>query len=494
MRRWVLAGLLSAGADVALAAPPGRSLRPAPRPGGAGARMAPSPEYLVERARLGATKVAFVVADAETGEVLEVMKPLLPQPPASTAKALTSLYALDALGPTHRFATRLLATGPVEDGVLKGDLVLAGSGDPTLDTRRLAELADGLKEAGVTSVEGDFLAWDGALPNLTAIDPEQPVQVGYNPAISGLNLNFNRVHFEWRRNGSGWTTAMDARTDNYRPDVHVARMSVAKRRYPIYTYEDGGEADLWTVASGALGKNGSRWLPVRKPTAYTAEVFQTLAGAQGIRLDAARRVAELPEGAELARVESADLRDLLYEMLKYSTNVTAEAVGLAASAARGPVPTTLADSAARMGTWLETGIGSPRVAMVDHSGLGGQSRITATDMVRSLVELGPRHDLEPLLKPIRMKDSAGRPIDSYPARIKAKTGTLNFVSALAGYVTLPGGRKLAFATFVADPARRDAIPVEQRERPEGLSSWLARARILQLRLIDRWVTVHDRPA
>ncbi|SNS85703.1 D-alanyl-D-alanine carboxypeptidase/D-alanyl-D-alanine endopeptidase [Tropicimonas sediminicola] len=490
-RRWVLAGLLSGGASVALAEPPLRSLRPTPRPGGKGGRMAPSAEYLVERARLGTATVGFVVADAETGEVLEARKPLLPLPPASVAKALTTLYALDALGPEHRFATRLVATGPVEGGVLKGDLVLMGSGDPTLDTDRLAELAMKLKAAGVTSVEGAFLTWSRALPTLTEIDPEQPVQVGYNPAVSGLNLNFNRVHFEWRRAGAGWNTAMDARSATHRPDVRVARMAIVKRRYPIYTYEDDGTADLWTVASGALGQNGSRWLPVRKPESYTAEVFQSFAKGQGISLGAAKPVDEPPAGTELARVESQDLRALLRDMLKYSTNVTAEAVGLAASVARGPVPATLVESGARMSDWLGGEIGSPRPALVDHSGLGGASRITTRDMVRALVDLGPAVDLEPLLKEIRMKDANGRPMDSYPASIMAKTGTLNFVSTLAGYVTLPGGRKLAFASFMADPERRDAIPVEQRERPEGVASWTARARTLQLRLIDRWVTTYD---
>ncbi|RYH10092.1 D-alanyl-D-alanine carboxypeptidase/D-alanyl-D-alanine-endopeptidase [Tropicimonas sp. IMCC6043] len=489
-RRWLLAGLAASAAAPALAAPPTQSLRPAPRPGGPKGRLAPSAETLVARARLGSAKVGFVVADAETGDVLEVMNPLLPQPPASVAKALTALYALELLGPNHRFATRLVATGPVEAGVLKGDLVLVGSGDPTLDTDRLADLANGLKAAGVGRVEGAFLIWDGALPSLTEISTEQPAPVGYNPGISGLNLNFNRVHFEWRRAGSGWDVAMDARSATRRPDVRVARMQVVRRNYPIYTYEDGGDSDMWTVASGALGQDGSRWLPVRKPTVYTAEVFQVLAGALGISLREAVPADAPLVGTEIARVESEDLRSIIHDMLKYSTNVTAEALGLAATGRAGAVPETLAASAGRMSGWIGEEIGSPRPALVDHSGLGGASRVSARDMVRSLVTLGPRHDIEPLMKPITMKDAKGRPVEDHPVQIRAKTGTLNFVSTLAGYATLPGGRRLAFATFVTDVPRRDAIPLEQRERPEGVRSWTARARTLQLQLIDRWGDVY----
>lgn len=489
-RRWLLAGIAASGANAALAAPPTVSLRPMPRPGGAGSFLYPSGESLVERAKLGSAKVGFVVADAQTGQVLETMNPVLPLPPASVDKALTALYGLDTLGHDFRFATRLIATGPVENGTLKGDLVLAGSGDPTLDTDRLALLVERLRASGVTSVEGGFGTWDGAMPNLSRIDPEQPDQVGYNPAVSGLNLNFNRVHFEWRRAGSGWDVSMDARSASRRPDVRVSRMQVVQRRYPIYTYEDGGDVDRWTVASGALGQNGARWLPVRKPTAYTAEVFQILAGSQGVSLPSATPVLAEPIGTELARVESDGLRDVVRGMLKYSTNLTAEAVGLAASARIGERPDSLFTSADRMSGWLGERIGSPRPALVDHSGLGGDSRVTARDMVRALVRIGPGHDLEPLLKPIAMKDSKGRPIKNHPVKVMAKTGTLNFVSALAGYAIQPDGRRLAFATFVADVPRRDAIPREHRERPEGVRSWTARARTLQLRLIDRWSTVH----
>lgn len=488
-RRWLLAGLAAgatSAAGAALAAPPLRSLRPEARPGGGGARLLPSGRTLVERAKLGAAKVGFYAADAETGAVLDAMNPVLPMPPASVAKALTALYGLDRLGAEHRFATRLIATGPVEGGVLKGDLILAGSGDPTLDTDRLATLAAGLASAGITRIDGAFRLFDGALPPLHEIDPEQPPHVGYNPALSGLNLNFNRVHFEWRRAGAGWDVAMDARSANHRPDVRIARMSVVQRRFPIYTYEAQGDTDRWTVASGALGDNGSRWLPVRRPALYTAEVFGILARSLGVTLPPAEPVATLPAGAEIARVESEDLRAVVRDMLKYSTNLTAEAVGLSASVQGGGRPETLAESAAAMSGWLGARIGSHRPALVDHSGLGGASRITARDMVRALVLIGPGQQVEPLLKPIPMKDEKGRPQPDHPVTIHAKTGTLNFVSALAGYAQAPGGRKIAFATFVADIPRRDALTPEQRERPEGGRNWAGRARLLQLRLIERW--------
>jgi D-alanyl-D-alanine carboxypeptidase/D-alanyl-D-alanine-endopeptidase (penicillin-binding protein 4) len=451
----------------------------------------PSGAQLVAEAGLGRAKVAYALADAETGEILEARSPLLPQPPASVAKAVTALYALDALGPAHRFATRLMATGPVADGVLEGDLILAGTGDPTLQTNALAELAARLKAAGVQSVRGAFRIWAGALPRIDRIDPGQPDHVGYNPAVAGLNLNFNRVHFEWRRSGADYDVSMDARSDRYRPAVSVAQIEVVARAGPVYTYEDGGDVDLWTVARGALGGGGSRWLPVREPALYAAEVFATFARSQGIALDAPEPLAGLPDGAvPLAQVESETLRPLLADMLDFSTNVTAEAVGLAASAARGPVPADLAASAAAMSDWLGAALVGRRPDFVDHSGLGDMSRISARDMVGALVRLGPDARLEGILEEIPVRDAAYRVVPDYPATVAAKTGTLNFVSGLAGYIRPWGGRRFAFAIFAADMDRRAAIPRARRDNADGAAPWARRARLLQHRLIDRWAIVH----
>ena len=71
-------------------------------------------------------------------------------------------------------------------------------------------------------------------------------------------------------------------------------------------------------------------------------------------------------------------------------------------------------------------------------------------------------------------------------RVRAKTGTLNFVSSLAGFVEVRNGRKLSFAIFTADTARRDAIPPAERERPQGAKSWSRRSRQLQKELIRSW--------
>jgi len=483
-RRLLLGGAASLVAGRVLAGAPAVSPWPVPRPGGFAGRAVPSPEALIARADLGG-KLGYVVADARSGAVLETLNPLLPMPPASVAKTATATYALEALGADYRFATRLIATGPVRDGRLEGDLILAGGGDPVLNTDDLAGLAQALRQAGLREISGAFLVWAGALPYQRVIDKGQPEHLGYNPSISGLNLNYNRVYFEWKPAASGYTVSMDARSEKYRPQVTGSRMQVVERKAPVYTYAQDGDIDRWTVARAALGDGGGRWLPVRRPDLYVGEVFGWLAQAQGITLPRARAIDRLPEGTVLARHQSPPLSDIVRLMLKYSINLVAEVLGLTASQARGARPRTLKASAARMNAWMKTALGTRHARLSDHSGLSDRSRISASDLVKALVRADGR--LHQLMKEVVPLDENGRARPEAGYAIRAKTGSLNFVSTLAGYVEAPDARPLVFAILTGDIERRAAIPREMRERPPGARGWARRARWLQHRLIDRWV-------
>lgn len=497
-RRAVLSQGFAALATVAVAEAPLTALRPEPRPGQPAAsgpperpdkrlRARPSPEEFVTDARLGGN-VAYVIADARTGRVLQSRQADVPLPPASVAKSLTALYALDAFGADHRFRTRLIVTAPVENGITEGDLILAGGGDPVLDTDDLSQLAGRLAEAGLREVRGRFLVWGGALPQLREIDPGQLDHLGYNPAVSGLNLNFNRVHFQWTREGGGYAVTMDARSASLRPEVRIARMRVVDRSLPVYTYEDTGDADSWTVARAALGEAGSRWLPVRRPDIYAGDVFRVLARARGLVLDEPVRAEALPDGQELAALESPPLVDILRDMLLYSTNLTAEVIGLAATAARGVAPASLAASAAIMSDWLAVRY-DVSGALVDHSGLGDASRISAADLVQVLTRAGTEPNLRPLLRSITLRDVEGRPLDPPPAEVLAKTGTLNFVSCLSGYLAGQGSRDLAFAILTANLDLREDARESGDDVPPGAASWNVRSRRMQQRMLQFWANI-----
>ncbi|SHG60475.1 D-alanyl-D-alanine carboxypeptidase/D-alanyl-D-alanine endopeptidase [Cognatishimia maritima] len=484
-RRALLGGLASLLATPLWANAPSTSLRPIPRPGSVAARAPGTPDALLEAANLGGA-VSFAVAELGTGRILEASEPQLGLPPASVAKAVTALYALDLLGADHRFQTMVVVNGPIVDGVLTGDLALVGGGDPTLNTDGMASLVAKLAAHGIKRVDGRFVVYGGALPYVEAIDPGQPKHVGYATSVSGICLNFNRVYFDWKKVNGDFETAMEARSEKHRPKVRVARIALSDRKAPVFSYENSDGIDRWTVSRHALNKEGGRWLPTRQPEVYAGEVFRELAKTQGITMPPPVKTTSRPTGEVVAILESARLEEILRGMLRYSTNITAEMVGLAATKARGVYAASLRASGREMEAWASETLGITAAKFVDHSGLGDQSRIRADELAKALAILAQKSRVHPILKGFTMKDAKGRPVKNHPIAVRAKTGTLNFVSGLGGYMKTASGEELAFAIFAADTDLRDSLTRAQRERPQGARSWNSRAKKLQQALIERW--------
>ena len=429
-------------------------------------------EALIAQAGLAA-EVGFVAQDALTGEVLAIRNGDMPLPPASTLKLITALYALDRLGPVHRFTTRVWRDGDT--------LVLAGGGDPELDSKGLAELARltvAAEQAAGRGAPLRFQVWGGALPHIPRISAVQAEHLPYNPTISGMILNFNRVHLGWRRTDKGHSLSLEARGAGQSPRAYTIGIGVADRSQPLFTYDDSGAREQWTIARGAMGKSGSRWLPVRRPELYAGDVFQTLCRAQGLVLPTPEVTGAPPQGQVIASLESRALSDILQGMLEYSNNLTAEVVGLSASG-----QPELRASARDMQNWLQAKGITGNYSFADHSGLSADSRVTARLLADTVTRLGAQQPLRAMLKHIALRDGKGREIDS-PIRVDAKTGTLNFVSNLAGFAQDGGGRLLSFAILTVDEPRRSASLGQ--ELPDGVLVWTRRSKALQQALIEDW--------
>jgi D-alanyl-D-alanine carboxypeptidase/D-alanyl-D-alanine-endopeptidase (penicillin-binding protein 4) len=436
------------------------------------------------------TAVGYLLLDLESGRELAAFNPDLPLIPASTTKLATAIVALDVLGPEHRFRTELLIRGAVRDGVLEGDLVLRGGGDPALDVADLLELALQLERSGIRQIQGAFLIDDSALPRRSEIEPSQPLEAAYNPGIGALSLAFNRVQLRWR----GGAT-VDAETLPPLDEVHFE--GVPPAQLPpggVELGQSGADGVVWRVADRGPRRQ-ERSLPVKDPGLHAGRVFWRLALAQNVVLPAPGRGTTPPGASLLAVHESAPLRDLLHDTLLYSNNMMAEMIGLSTARRLGQASASLdADGRLllqRLGQLIPE-VDWRSAVLPNSSGLDGSARLTPRQLA-AIARYGWQKDLLPALLPaggwsgtlVRRFDDPEEAL-----RVWAKTGAVNYGSALAGFLFSTNGRPAVFATMVSDTAARaayDALARPDRADEAAAGVWNARARALQDRLVESWL-------
>jgi D-alanyl-D-alanine carboxypeptidase/D-alanyl-D-alanine-endopeptidase (penicillin-binding protein 4) len=445
----------------------------------------------VVAARPPGTAVGYLLIDLASGQVLAELNPDLPLIPASTVKLATAVAALDVLGPEHRFRTELLASGAIEHGVLRGDLILRGGGDPLLDLADLLGLAVRLENAGIREVTGRFLIDDTALPRFSEIEPSQPPEASYNASIGALSVAFNRVHLAWWGGGRIDAAAL--------PPLYEAQFEPASPALlppgGVALKSSDERAVVWRVADRGRRRQITE-LPVKDPGLHAGYLFRQLAGAQGISLGPPLRGVTPGDASVVAVHESAPLRYLVQDMLLYSNNMMAELIGLAAAQRLGDAWGGL-DAAGRLLlahlARLMPEVDWHGAALGNLSGLDGSARLTPRQLA-AIARYGWRHEAMPALLPgggwsgtlARRFAGTGEAL-----RVWAKTGTLNYGSALAGYLFPMTDRPAVFVTMVADTGKRDAydalLPYPGPSARASAGAWLGRARALQDALVESWL-------
>jgi serine-type D-Ala-D-Ala carboxypeptidase/endopeptidase (penicillin-binding protein 4) len=433
------------------------------------------------------TEVGYLLVDLESGLEQASLNADLPLIPASTVKLATAVVALDVLGPEHRFSTELLAAGAIRGGVLEGDLILRGGGDPALDVADLLGLAIRLDIVGIRRVDGRFLIDDSALPRLSEIDPDQPAEAAYNPGIGALSVAFNRVRVSWR---GGQEVA------SLPPLDEALFQAISPSHLPpggVELADGDGDAVVWRIAD--RGRRQELTLPVKDSGMHAGNVFRRLAAAQGIELPAPRRETA-PPGAQLVAVhQSPPLRQLVQDMLLYSNNMMAEVIALQAAARLGDVSSGLEAAGALMLARL--GQLMPEVdwqgaALTNGSGLDARARLTPRQLA-AIARYGWESEALAALLPgggwsgtltNRFEDPR------HALRVWAKTGSVNYGSSLAGYLFTASGRTAVFVTMVSDIGARAEYDSVRRPGPRAQArarAWNARARTLQDDLVETWL-------
>ncbi len=394
-------------------------------------------------------------------------QPSKPMNPASTMKLVTTFAALELLGSDYRWKTEAYADGPVADGVLDGNLVLKGYGDPKITIEQFQSLVAALRATGLASIRGD-LVLDRSYFAPLALDPSafdaEPLKP-YNVGPDALLLNFKSVRFVFAPNATG--DAVDVRAE---PPL----AAIALRGAPRLA---AGECTDWR--SGLIasfvnrGERAEATFGGRYPVAcaerdwyvalldqrhYALAMFSHYWKEAGGDFAGGVHEGRAPAGAKpLATLWSAPLYDAVRDINKLSNNVMARQLFLTLATAAYPPPATTAHAAAAVRRWLaRRKLRFPELVMENGSGLSRRERISA----RSMGELLLAADASPVrgdyVSSLAVAATDGtlrkRFIDDDVAdRALLKTGTLEGVRALAGYVLGHGGKRYVVVCFVNHP-------------------------------------------
>jgi len=415
-----------------------------------------------------------------------------PMPPASTMKLVTSVVALDRLGPGHRGRTELLSAAPVDAGVLRGDLALRGGADPDLGWLQLHELLDELRALGIREIAGDILL-DRTLFRPARIDQGLPPfdeapDAAYNVVPDALQLAGNLTTIELAADASGvrarTVPALDGVEITSRMAPAAGRCSDWRGDWLATEVQDDGRTLRIELRGGVPADCTVRAeLQLIDRTRLAGILLRSLWTRLGGSWHGSVREAAAPQGARLlARRESRPWGEVLRQMNKGSDNAHTRLLYLqlgAAAMAAEPQAPTLELAAREVRRWFtEHAIGTDGLALDNGSGLSRGERITPRQLALVLKNghAGP-HAPELLASlPVAGVDGTMRNrLKGSPAAgwARLKTGTLRDVAALAGFVHDDGGRPWVLVAMVHHDQAGWARPAL-----DALADWIARGRPL----------------
>ena len=450
------------------------------------------PRPMAERARAAAIPdeaIAFVVRRVADGQDVRAFHADVPMPPASTLKVLTSVVALETLGPAWRGSTEVAIDGPVERGVLRGNLVLRGLANVDFDAHALRQALRRLRLRGVREIRGD-LVLDRTYFSPSRMDVGVPAfdespEFRYNVIPDALLLNSNLVELELAADAKGVRVDWSPRIDGL---AITSRMTLVEA--PCGTWEDlwrypridvrGQATDVTLQGTFPSGCHESTAIDVMDRTRYAEGLVRTAWRELGGKWRGHAREAEAPTSGEVFSTHrSRPLNEIVVDIDKRSDNPIARTIFLALGAAskEGAGESTALRAERMVRRWLAAhGLDDAGLVLENGSGLSRRERIKP-DLLASVLQAGLASpwapELEASLPIVGVDGGMRRRLADGPAasRARIKTGTLRDVSAIAGYVRGPANdRYIVVASIHHDNAARGAA----RPVLDALIDWVAR--------------------
>ena len=437
--------------------------------GAQSAELARRIDAIADRAPLDRAHWGIFIQDAATGEVLYERNADRLFIPASNLKLVVVATALGLMSPEHRLRTSLYTTGPLRDGVIEGDLVLYGRGDPGIsgryhDDRMLAvweHLADSLAARGVREVRGGLVADESWFDSIHVHGDWELYDLlwWYAAPVSALGFNDNSIDFRISPGAVGQPARIEWQPVTSFVVLSNRTRTVAAGGQRTLDFERGNGDTI--VAYGTLPADERPWteyFAVRDPARYAGTVFREVLESRGIRFGTSQvRVVRAQDRSvaranpvELAGYDSEPLSELVFPILNSSQNWFAEQLLKALGRDYGAGGTWEAGLDVERRFLTETvGLDAGEFRLRDASGLSAGNLITPRALARVLLhsrEVEALRDALPVSAATR--GSLRSRFTDLPGRVRAKTGGIRNVDALSGFVSTERGRELVFVVIV----------------------------------------------
>ncbi len=388
--------------------------------------------------------------------------------PASNMKVITAAAALEILGPEFRYETELYGLHELDEkGVLRGNLYVKGQGDPTFVSERMFRMVEDLWQLGLRRVTGDIIIDDTYFDQVREGPgwEQEHSDRAYIAPTGAVSLNFNAVAIHIRAGPTERGKAIvsvDPDSDFFVIDNRVITSAARSRRRHIpASIGEGRRQRIMVRGRHPISRGPSVYYRrIDNPAAYFGNTFKAYAKRRGIKFARGRvKRGAVPSRAELVhRSVSRPLGRIVTTMNKVSQNHIAEQLLKTLGAeAIGP-PGSWPKGVRAVEAFLEREVGIPRGAYVmkNGSGLNDTNRFSPKQMTAVLAHSANHFQIAPefmasLAVAGRDGTTRWRLDDPETAgRVRAKTGTLENVSALSGYARTRSGETVAFSILVND--------------------------------------------
>lgn len=401
--------------------------------------------------------------------------------PASTMKLLTTYAALDLLGPAYRWRTEVYREGEIRDGLLEGNLVIKGYGDPELMQQDMWRMLSDLRQTGLKDIRGSLILDDTYFSPIqvdAGLFDNEPHRA-YNAIPNALTSNLNSTSFKFFSDGG----LAKIQASPELPEIAmVNQVKLSKngcgdwRSNLGYQVENEGPLAKVTFTGSYPESCGEKYLDLTLFThaRYTYYLFRQIWQQLGGTVTNGFRLAEVKsEAVKLLEHQSQPLADVIRRINKYSNNLMTRQLLLTIAAERGSLPGNETKGAQAIQLWLASkGMEFPELVIENGSGLSREERISARHLGELLVHayFSPvMPELMSSLPVLAVDGTVMRRLNGNPIRGRAhiKTGSINGVRALAGYVLDQNNRRWV-VVFVANHELAGASKLAQ----DALLEWV----------------------